>query len=133
MKDNTLQIVERFWAQDLGLDTEGFGQPEILCSVQTLYNGVQMFRRPGKLVVAVPANLQDRVQTSMEGCSVDDIFSTSWLKSALGDHATKILGPAEAHYADETTFRSPDSSVARELQEEDSVACGQLQALLSAT
>ena len=133
MKDNTLQIVERFWAHDLGLDTEGFGQPERLCSVQTLYNGVQMFRRPGKLVVAVPANQQDRLQSAMVGCSVDDIFSASWLKSALGDHATKILGPAEAHYADETTFRSPESSVARALQPEDRVACQRFQAALSPT
>ena len=133
MKDSTLQIVERFWAHDLGLDTDGFDRTEILCSVQTLYNGVQMFRRAGQLVVAVPASQQERVQSSMVGCSVDEVFSASWLKSALGKHATKILGPAEAHYADETTFRSPDSSVARELQEEDSVACRQLQGSLSAT
>ena len=133
MKDNTLHTVERFWAHDLGVDTDVFDQSDKLCSVQTLYNGVQMFRRPGKLVVAVPADQQKRVQSSMEGCSVDEIFSASWLKSALGEHAIKILGPAEAHYADETTFRAPDSSVARELQQVDMDSCQRLQTALSAT
>jgi GNAT superfamily N-acetyltransferase len=131
MRENTLRIADSFWTHDLGL-TNGLGESEICCSVQNLYSGVQMLRRAGKLAVAVPPDQLDRVQSSMKGCSINEIFSANWLKTALGDLATKVIGPAEVNYADETTFRSPDSSAARELHQDDLYLCRSLQAALSA-
>jgi GNAT superfamily N-acetyltransferase len=131
MKDTTREIVESFWTHDLGLDADPPGQPEIRCSVQHLYNGVQMLRRANHLVVAVPAALRDRIQGSMQGRSIDELFSADWLRSALGEHAVRILGPAEVQYADETTFRPPDTLGARKLLQEDLAACRLLRAALN--
>jgi GNAT superfamily N-acetyltransferase len=133
MKEKTRQVVETFWTHDLGLDSDGLGQSGVRCSVQQLYNGVAVFRRPGTLVVAAPAEQHDRIQECMQGRSVDELFSVDWLRSTLGEDAAKILGPAEVHYADETTFRSPGAPSARELSKEDEPSCRLLQSALKAS
>ena len=133
MKEKTRQLIEQFWTHDLGLESDAFGRSEIRCSIQSLYNGVAVFRQAGDLVVAVPAAHHARVQDSMRGCSMEEVFSVEWLRSSLGEKAEKILGPAEVHYADETTFKSPGANRGRSLSEEDGLSCRALQAALTAT
>lgn len=130
MKTKTYQIIEEFWTRDLGLESDGFGDSQVHCSVQNLYNGVQVFRRSGKLIIAVPPKHHARIQDSLDGLSIDELFSVNWLQSVLGQNVEKILGPAELYYADDTTFQLPATREARALSEEDSSAYRLLQAAL---
>src|SRR5215510_6188390 len=105
MKNETWAIADAFWLHDLGLGSESFDPPRVVCTVQRLYNGVQMLRRGDTLVIAVPPERHEHIENCTNDVSTDQIFSVDWLKSTLGEDAAVILGPAEVYYADETAFR----------------------------
>jgi GNAT superfamily N-acetyltransferase len=127
---NSLQKIERFWAHDLGLDSGNLPEmPGVVCAVQHLYSGMQLFRRGPAVIIASPPAKIDFSRNAVRGRSPDDVFSAQWLQSVLGSQAEAIIGPAELNYADATTFRSAPHESARALSEGDSDAC---QALVSA-
>jgi GNAT superfamily N-acetyltransferase len=121
MKEETQVAIERFWAQDLGLSS-GFNTQQVCCTIQHLYSGVQMFRRDGRVVIAVPEALHESIQSAICGLSPAELFSVEWLQYVLGRQAERILGPAEVNYADETSFRSGATEDGRALSDLDSEA-----------
>lgn len=131
MKDETGRKVEAFWLRDLGLES-GFPSVPVACTVQQLYNGVQMFLRGGRLVVAIPPEKHGHIRDSVGDLSPDELFSVEWLQGALGQDVEKIRGPADLFYADETNFRFGEIRQARALSPADLPACVELQASLDA-
>lgn len=121
---NSLQKIHRFWAHDLGVDSEILlpQVPGIICAVQNNYSGVQLFRRGSTLIVASPPGISDSVRDGVHGRSPDNVFSVQWLQSVLGSQAEVILGPAEVNYADATTFLTAHHGSARPLSDADSDA-----------
>jgi len=131
LKPDSQRAVERFWAHELGVDP-GFlaTAPEVSCSVQRLYAGVQLFRRGGRLVVAAPPDQAPLLQDAMRGRSADEVFSAEWLQRVFVQDAERILGPAHVHYADGTSFRSESSGAARPISASDAAAYRSLAAAL---
>src|SRR5207248_8950354 len=110
--------IERFWAQELGIDS-GCNALQICCTIQHLYVGVQMFRRDGQVVIAVPQALHESFQDAIDNSDSEELFSVEWLQGVLGSTVVRILGPAEVHYADDTSFRSEITESDRMLSESD--------------
>jgi GNAT superfamily N-acetyltransferase len=129
MKEETYRALDKFWAQDLGLDS-GFDASPVRCVAQELHLGVQMLRRDGRLVIAAPPDKCGVIQAAIGGLSPAELFSVEWLQRVLGRDAVKILGPADISYADETSFRSALPGGARALSTADSEAYRLLQAAL---
>jgi RimJ/RimL family protein N-acetyltransferase len=130
MKTESYRFVDTFWSNDLGVPSVDISTP-VFCAVQKNYNGVQMFKRRGKLIIASPQEYADRVQRATRGLLPDELFSAEWLAGTLGKNAEKILGPAEVSYADSTTFQTKGSKDARELSQSDMAAYRQLQFALT--
>ncbi len=122
MKAESEQELDRFWAYELGMDSGLANAPRICCTVQHIYSGVQLFRNSEQLVVASPPSRAEFIQDALTDGSAEELFSVEWLQRVLSKDAEKILGPAEVHYADETTFRSARIHSARALSASDSVA-----------
>lgn len=118
MNDKTRRVADAFWAHDLGAES-GFATLPVSCTVQRLYNGVQIFRRDGAIVIAVPPEKHEHIRDSLSGLSPDELFSVEWLQRVLGPDIEGIRGPAEVFYADETSFRPADTMQARALSQSD--------------
>jgi GNAT superfamily N-acetyltransferase len=118
MNDRTRRVVEAFWTHDLGAES-GFATLPVSCTVQRLYNGVQIFRRDGAIVIAAPPEKHQYIRDSLSGLSSEELFSVDWLQRVLGPDLEKIRGPAELFYADETSFRPAAKMEARTLSDSD--------------
>jgi GNAT superfamily N-acetyltransferase len=57
----------------------------------------------------------------------------NWLQQLFGQHAEKIIGPAEVNYADSSTFKYTANVRGRKLTDDDSQAYASLAASLAAT
>ena len=130
MNDKTRRVVEAFWAHDLGAES-GFASLPVSCTVQRLYNGVQIFRRDGAIVIAVPPEKHEYIRGTLRGLSPQELFSVEWLQRVLGPDVEKILGPAEVFYADETSFCPADTMLARSLSQSDLPAYRTLEGALA--
>jgi GNAT superfamily N-acetyltransferase len=123
LKPESWLAADRFWANDLGLDslppvtrtTAG-----VVCVPQRLHSGVQAFRHKGVVVIGVPPGKLEAVQRAVHGIAADEVFSVSWLQRVFSDDAETILGPAEVRYADEMSFRTERVADTRELLISDS-------------
>ena len=116
------QLLERCWARELGVSPKFLGDaPEISCTVQHLYSGVQLFRRDNQLIVAAPPGRAAFIEGAIQGRSPDELFSVEFLQAVLGGEAERIFGPAQAHYADSTSFRSEAEGPAVRFQRRRSI------------
>lgn len=132
MRDMSQEYVEQFWTHELGAGSGLVSvTPQMGCAAQTLYHGVQMFRRGDRLIVAAPARYAEFIAGALHGRSVDECFSSAWLQATLGDDAERVLGPAEVHYADESSFRGTAGHDARSLSDADGVAYQALAAAMN--
>ena len=123
MRTDSQQELDRFWAHELGVDAGLLASaPEVYCTVQRLYSGVQLFRRGGRLVLAAPPGRTQQIQDAIRGRSPDEVFSAEWLHSVFVQDAERILGPAHVSYADDTSFRSESSRSARSISASDAAA-----------
>ena len=133
MKADSEQALERFWAHELGVDPGFLGwAPQVCCTVQRLYAGVQLFRRGGRLVVAAPPDRAEFIQDAIHGLSPDKLFSVEWLQRVFLQDAEKILGPAHVNYADRASFRSEGPHSARRISAADAAAYRSLASALDA-
>jgi GNAT superfamily N-acetyltransferase len=130
MKSENWEAVNRYWARELGMDA-GLGKASaICCTVQHLYSGVQLFRDDERLIIACPPTKAKFVQNAVAAVSPEEVFSVEWLQRVFAQDAERIVGPAEVHYADETSFRSERSYFTRPLSAADSAAYSALVAAL---
>ena len=112
MRTDSEEELDRYWARELGAAPGFLGNsPQVRCTVQRLYGGVQLFKRGRQLVLAAPPDRAELVQDKVRGLSVDELFSVDWLQGVFDQDAERILGPAHVYYADSTTFR-PDGALA---------------------
>src|SRR5690242_6913305 len=101
MISSTRQKIERFWPYHLGLDAEILPAVQgVVCPVQHLYSGIQLFRRGRTVIIASPPTKADFIPSTVHDCSPDEVFSVPWLQSLLGSQAELVVGPAELNYAD---------------------------------
>lgn len=123
MRDESQQVIERFWTTELGAES-GFLAviPQVCCTAQHLYSGVQLFRRDNRLIVVAPSDRAEFIQEAIEGFSVDDLFSAEWLQRVFGKDVERILGAAEVNYADDTSFRCNGRQAAQAISSSDSIA-----------
>src|SRR5262245_20557109 len=122
MKIHSREQLNRFWADRLGIDSSLARTPSICCTVQHLYSGVQLFANSERVVIASPPAKAELIQKAIIDLSPEEVFSVEWLQRILANDAGRIIGPAEVHYADETSFRSEQSHGGRALLATDSVA-----------
>ena len=131
MKSETREQLDRYWARELGV-TSRLGQAlRMCCTMQHWYPGVQLFTNGERLIIASPPTTAAFVQDAIIGASPEEVFSVAWLQRVFGNDAEKILGPAEIHYADDTTFRSAQHHNGRALAAADAAASHALVAALS--
>lgn len=132
MKGSNEKTVHQFWAYELGLSS-GYltDAPQVSCTVQQLYSGVQIFLKENRVVVATPPGRVEAVQRAVANVSPSRLFSVDYLAQLFGDEVEKIVGPAEVNYADNTTFRPCDGASARTLSSSDSAAYCSFTAALS--
>lgn len=130
MKADSWEQIDRFWAQELGLDSGLAGTPGLLCTVQQRYSGVRLFSNGERLVIAAPPAKAEFIREAIFNVSAEDAFSVEWLSCTFADDAERILGPAEVAYADETSFRTELNHGGRALSASDSATYRQLVAEL---
>lgn len=120
MRDMSQEIVEEFWTHELGASA-GFVSVsrQVGWAAQERYNGVQLFRRGERLIVAAPSRCAKLISGALDGRSVDQSFSRTWLQTTLGDAVERIDGPADILYADQSSFRGAVSHAARALTDAD--------------
>lgn len=106
MKTDTREQLDQFWAHELGVPSGLGGTPRLCCMVQHLYPGVQLFSNGERLILASPPAWAEVLHEAIVGVSPVDIFSVAWLQRVFANNAERILGPAEVHYADDTSFRA---------------------------
>ena len=58
------------------------------------YSGIKIFRRNGSCIISAPETLKDRLQTSYESFSPDQIFSRSFAEQILPGSTERVIGPA---------------------------------------
>ncbi len=122
MKTHSREQLDRFWADKLGIDSSLASTPNICCTVQHLYSGVQLFTNGERLVIASPPDKAELIKKAIIDVSAEEAFSVEWLKRIFANDAERIIGPAEVNYADETSFRSEPSHRGRALLASDAVA-----------
>jgi GNAT superfamily N-acetyltransferase len=122
MKAHSREQLDRFWADKLGIDSSLASTPSICFTVQHLYSGVQLFANGERVVIASPPGMAELIQNAIIGLSPEEAFSVEWLHRIIANDAERIIGPAEVHYADETSFRSEQSQGGRALLAADSDA-----------
>jgi len=122
MKMHSREQLDRFWADKLGVDSSLASTPNICCTVQHLYSGVQLFTNGERLVIASPPDKAELIKKAIIDVSAEEAFSVEWLKRIFANDAERIIGPAEVNYADETSFRSEPSHRGRALSASDAVA-----------
>jgi GNAT superfamily N-acetyltransferase len=130
MKPHSREQLDRFWADQLGIDSSLASTPRICCTVQQLYSGVQLFANSERLVIASPPDKAELIQNAIIDVSPEEAFSVQWLQRIFAKDAEKIVGPAVVNYADETNFRSEPSRSGRALLASDSDSYRELVAAL---
>ena len=122
MKTHSREQLDRFWADYLGIDSSLASTPNVCCTAQHLYSGVQLFTNGERLVIASPPDKAELIKKAIIDVSAEEAFSVEWLKRIFANDAERIIGPAEVNYADETSFRSEPSHRGRALSASDAVA-----------
>jgi ribosomal protein S18 acetylase RimI-like enzyme len=128
------QEIDRYWAAELGTGPDFLpsGQPEVICTVQQTYSGVQFFQRDGFLIVASPPHLADFIASRVRGLPIREIFSVEFVERLSIPGVERILGPARVGYADSSNFRPSPTVSGRMLAPEDAPACHSFTAALAA-
>src|SRR5882672_2700270 len=112
--------IERFWSRELGSAAEVLsGAPGLHCTTQRIYNGVQLFRREGRVIVAAPPSLSDFVAVNLRGLGPDQAFSVRFVERVLSPYLDRMIGPAHVGYADHSTFLAKRTKACRLLSTED--------------
>src|SRR5687767_13497360 len=123
MNPDNQRTIEEFWIHDLGLAAESLpSAPSVTCTVQHRYSGMQLLRRGDAMIFAAPPSKASFIESIVQSKDAHEVFNVDWLRSVLSQQAEIILGPAELHYADATTFRFSDSGTARALSPADADA-----------
>jgi GNAT superfamily N-acetyltransferase len=118
------QEIDRYWAAEMGLGPDFKPEaPAVICTVQQLYSGVQLFHRNGFLVVASPRRLIDFIATSVRDLPIGKIFSVEFVQRLPAPGIERILGPARVSYADSSTFRLSPTISCRLLTPDDAAIC----------
>lgn len=73
-------------------------------------------------MISAPTDRIERFRTAATGSAPAECFSVDWLTQVLGEDVERILGPANLHYADASSFRPGPSDSARVLATFDSDA-----------
>ena len=129
MKAHNWEQIDRYWANELGIESSLADTPNIFCTTQHLYSGVQLFTNGERLVIASPPEKTELIKNAIIGVSPEEVFSVEWLQRIFSE-AEKIVGPAVVNYADETNFLSEPSNCGRALSASDSDAYRELVAAL---
>jgi hypothetical protein len=123
MESSNQADVVSFWAREMAVAPEVLLEgPPLTISVQSLYNGVQLFLRDARLIVAVPEKLHEFVPRHLVRHAPETIFSVAFLEDLFRDRFEKILGPAHVAYADGSNFRGIFREGSRPLTEHDTPA-----------
>ena len=127
LSNATREIIERFWATELGCPIEALRQPGI--SVVPRYQRGAFFLQIGhSLVFSVPELSMKRVEETVELTSAMECFDAAGIAELLGPSVTLILGPCPIGYLESTMLRVPEESTARRLMPKDAGAVEQLSA-----
>jgi GNAT superfamily N-acetyltransferase len=122
MKAYSREQIDQFWSYELGIGSSLSSTPNICCTVQHRYSGVQLFANSERVVIASPPGKAELIQNAIIDLSPEEAFSVEWLQRIFANDAERIIGPAEVNYADETSFRSEESHGGRALLATDSDA-----------
>jgi GNAT superfamily N-acetyltransferase len=120
MKSHSREQLDRFWADKLGIDSSLASTSSICCTVQHLSSGVQLFANGERLIIASPPATAELIRNAIVDVSPEEAFSAEWLQRIFANNAERIIGPAEIHYADDTSFRAEPSHRGRTLSALDS-------------
>jgi GNAT superfamily N-acetyltransferase len=114
------QEIDRYWAAEMGgaSEFEAFS-PEVQCTIQQIYSGVQLFRRDGSIIIASPSQYAEVIAARVRGMAVDQVFSVEFVLHLLCPKTEIVIGPADVSYADQSTFRGASTTGCRLLTLDD--------------
>lgn len=125
----TPPAVERFWADYLGCRPAELSEPGVRVTAHRQdYHGLYLLRREEACIVSAPPPSVFRLQAVVEGHSAAEVFSAAWLREALGQEVTRVIGPAFLGYRDAGAPLPKSTGEVRRLGPEDRPLLVQLRA-----
>ena len=129
----TLDIVDHYWATDLGCDREALYTNQTLVTPHNFgaYQGIYAFCRQDLLVVSAPAALVEALRRDALCWLHSHVLQEHRLRHLLPYPVERVIGPAFVGYTDSAIFRPAQQGAARVLTQQDSPAFEALRAACS--
>ena len=121
LTQTTLDIVDRYWAADLGCGREALYTKQTLVTPHNFdaYQGIYAFCRRDLLVVSAPATLVEALRRDALGWLHSHILQEHRLRHILPYPVERVIGPAFVGYTDSAIFRPTQHGAPRVLTQID--------------
>lgn len=99
---------DQFWATFFGIATADWQVPGVSVTAHHGlgdYNGLWSFRHGGRVVVSAPPAWVERLRVLVEAAPLERLTEPTFWQDLLGDHCTRVVGPAYQGCLDPFGFR----------------------------
>lgn len=130
----TIDIVDHYWASDLGCTREALYTKQTLVVPHHFgdYQGIYAFCRQDLLVVSVPANLVEAFHRETRSWTPSEVLQEDRLRRLVSYPVERVIGPAFVGYTDGAAFQPVQQGAPRLLTPQDVPALEALRAACSA-